>query len=225
MSAHILIAEDESKLAALLADYLHAAGMTTAIVGDGADVLAAVQDARPDLLLLDLMLPHKDGMTLCREIRERSTLPIIMITARVEEIDRLLGLELGADDYICKPFSPREVVARVKAILRRTGSAGTTPMAEVLIELDEHAMRASVAGQRLDLTRVEFKLLQVLHRHPGRVYRRDELLDLIYDDFRDVSDRTIDSHIKNLRRKLDEALPDRPLIHSVYGVGYRYEVP
>ncbi|MEX2481323.1 MAG: response regulator [Gammaproteobacteria bacterium] len=224
MSAHILIAEDETKLATLLADYLRAANMAATIVSDGAEVLDAIQALQPDLLLLDIMLPHTDGMTLCREVRKQGNLPIIMVTARVEEIDRLLGLELGADDYICKPFSPREVIARVKAVLRRGGALEGERAAASPIELDDYALRATIAGQRLDLTQIEFKLLQVLHRHPGRVYRREELLDLIYDDFRDVSDRTIDSHIKNLRRKLDSALPDRPLIHSVYGVGYRYEV-
>jgi two-component system response regulator BaeR len=170
------------------------------------------------------MLPHKDGMTICRELRQHSDLPVVMLTARVEEIDRLLGLELGADDYICKPFSPREVVARIKAILRRTGNGAPSDTRTPRIEIDEPRMRVTVDGQRVELTRVEFKLLQTLLRHPGRIYRRDELLDLIYDDYREVSDRTIDSHVKNLRRKLETVLPERDLIHAVYGVGYKIEV-
>ncbi|MGE0483110.1 MAG: response regulator [Gammaproteobacteria bacterium] len=227
MSQHILIAEDEPKIAALLHDYLVAAGMRVSIVDDGAAVMAAVAEHTPDLLLLDLMLPNRDGLSLCRELREQGRLPIIMLTARVEEIDRLLGLELGADDYICKPFSPREVVARVKAVLRRAPAGAdvdtTADGARPVLDIDQARMRVSVDGHRVDLTRVEFKLLATLAAHPGRVYRRDELLDLIYDDYRDVSDRTIDSHVKNVRRKLEQAAPGRTLVHSVYGVGYKLE--
>jgi two-component system, OmpR family, response regulator BaeR len=219
--ALILIAEDERKIARVLADYLEAAGMRTVRVADGAEVLGTVSRAAPDLVLLDLMLPNLDGYAICRELRREGALPIIMLTAKVEEIDRLLGLELGADDYVCKPFSPREVVARVKAVLRR--SAAPIDPGAALIDVDRERQRASVAGQRLDLTPIEFKLLATLTRHPGRVYRRDELLDLIYDDFREVSDRTVDSHVKNLRRKLEHALPNQRVIHSVYGIGYRYE--
>jgi two-component system response regulator BaeR len=210
MSPHILIAEDEPKIAALLQDYLVAAGMRVSLVDDGAAVMAAVAEHSPDLLLLDLMLPNQDGLSLCRELRAQGNLPIIMLTARVEEIDRLLGLELGADDYICKPFSPREVVARVKAVLRRAPAgaaiAAVSDHARPALDIDQARMRVSIDGQRVDLTRVEFKLL-----------------DLIYDDFRDVSDRTIDSHVKNVRRKLEQAAPGRTLVHSVYGVGYKLE--
>ena len=224
MQAHILVAEDEPKIARLLADYLGAAGMQVTIEPDGAQVVAAVARIAPQLLVLDLMLPHKDGMTICRELRQHSDLPIIMLTARVEEIDRLLGLELGADDYLCKPFSPRELVARVKAILRRASAPLEPRSGQPRVALDEARMRATVNDQRLHLTPVEFKLLATLARRPGRVYRRDELLDLIYDDFRAVSDRTIDSHIKNLRRKIEGVLPNRPLIQSVYGIGYKLEL-
>lgn len=225
MSAHIVIAEDEPKISSLLADYLRAAGMTTTVVDDGDAVVAAVDAHVPDLLLLDLMLPHRDGMSICRELRARGNLPIIMLTARVEEIDRLLGLELGADDYICKPFSPREVVARVKTVLRRTQAAASDAgHGPSLLDIDRERMRVSIDGARIELTRVEFQLLATLAAHPGRVYRRDELLDLIYDDFRDVSDRTIDSHVKNVRRKLEQAAPGRALIQSVYGVGYKLEL-
>lgn len=224
MSALVLIAEDETKIATLLADYLANAGLRTVHIADGAEVVAAVQREGPDLVLLDLMLPHQDGFAICREIRRGSAVPIIMLTARVEEIDRLLGLELGADDYVCKPFSPREVVARVKAVLRRAKGEAGGPVDAPLVVVDGERQRASLAGRRLDLTPVEFRLLATLVRHPGRVYRRDELLDLIYDDYREVSDRTVDSHVKNLRRKLEQVLPEQPLIHSVYGIGYRYEV-
>jgi two-component system response regulator BaeR len=223
-SEHILIVEDEPKLAALLVDYLHAAGYATRVLADGRDVVPAVRAKPPALVLLDLMLPGRDGLEICRELRGFTRLPIIMVTARVEEIDRLLGLELGADDYVCKPYSPREVVARVKAVLRRhaqpaTLEAGVVP--GLLIEPD--AYRASLDGTPLDLTPVEFRLLETLAAHPGRVFSRAMLLERLYDDHRIVSDRTVDSHVKNLRRKLGEAAADRDLIHSVYGVGYRLE--
>lgn len=224
MQAHILVAEDEPKIAALLADYLGAAGMQVTMVADGDEVLPAVTRLTPAALVLDVMLPHRDGMSICRELRQTSSLPVIMLTARVEEIDRLLGLELGADDYLCKPFSPRELVARVKAVLRRSAPVLAPQGGPPRFEVDDHRMRASVSGQRLDLTPVEYRLLATLLRHPGRVYRRDELLDLVYDDYREISDRTIDSHIKNLRRKIDAVLPGRPVIHSVYGIGYRLEI-
>jgi two-component system response regulator BaeR len=217
----ILVVEDEPKLARLLADYLRAAGFDPVIVERGDTVLAAIAEHRPVLVLLDINLPGMDGLTLCKEIRRDSNLPIIMVTSRAEEIDRLLGLELGADDYICKPFSPREVVARVRAVLRR-GRAPEPQDAE-LLRIDADARRVELAGKPVSLTGVEFELLRTLVERPGRVFSRAELLDRIYDDFRDVSDRAVDSHIKNLRRKLDQAMPGRELIHSVYGVGYRYE--
>ena len=224
MQPHILIAEDEPKIAQLLVDYLSAAGMQVTTVADGAEVEDAVTRLAPALLVLDLMLPHKDGMTICRELRKHSPLPIIMLTARVEEIDRLLGLELGADDYLCKPFSPRELVARVKAVLRRTTATLPASDSRPRFAIDDGCLRATVNGQRLELTPVEYKLLATLARHPGRVYRRDELLDLIHDDFRALSDRTIDSHIKNLRRKIETVLPNRPVVQSVYGIGYKLEL-
>ncbi len=224
MSPHILVAEDEPKIAALLVDYLQAAGMQATTVGDGNEVLAMVARLTPAALVLDIMLPHRDGLSICRELRQTSNLPVIMLTARVEEIDRLLGLELGADDYVCKPFSPRELVARVKALLRRSAATSGVPTENPRFEIDEQRMRASVAGRRLDLTPVEFRLLVTLWRHPGRVFRRDELLNLVYDDYRETSDRTIDSHIKNLRRKISVALPDQQVVHAVYGIGYRFEI-
>lgn len=224
MPPHILVAEDEPKIAALLVDYLQAAGMQATTVGDGNEVLAMVAQLAPAALVLDIMLPHRDGLSICRELRQSSNLPVIMLTARVDEVDRLLGLELGADDYLCKPFSPRELVARVKALLRRSAPSIAAGAGLPHFEIDEQRMRASVASRRLDLTPVEFRLLTTLLRHPGRVYRRDELLGLVYDDYREISDRTIDSHIKNLRRKIGLVLPDHPVIHAVYGIGYRFEI-
>jgi two-component system response regulator BaeR len=221
----ILVVEDEPKLAQLLADYLVAGGFAPHVVTRGDEVLAAVKAHDPALLLLDLNLPGMDGLSVCRELRKTSEVPVIMVTARAEEIDRLLGLELGADDYICKPYSPREVIARVRAVLRRaTAASANHARAADPVQIDAAARRAQVDGRAVPLTGVEFELLRALHERPGRVFSRAELLDRIYSDYRDVSDRAIDSHIKNLRRKLDAALPGRELIHSVYGVGYRYEV-
>lgn len=221
MTGSVLIVEDEEKLARLLADYLEQSGYQVACLGDGDLVLPWVRAHSPDLVLLDLMLPNRDGLSICREIRSFSELPIIMITARVEEIDRLLGLELGADDYVCKPFSPREVVARVRSVLRRTGPQQPAPVTGLL--LDGQRYRASLNGRDLDLTAVEFNLLQLLYSAPGRIYSRSQLMDRIYPDERVVSDRTIDSHIKKLRKKIAAVAPDEELIHSLYGVGYKFE--
>jgi two-component system response regulator BaeR len=218
----VLIAEDEPKLAALVADYLSAGGFAPRIVGDGRQVVGDFKANGADLILLDLMLPGRDGLDICREIRGFSDVPIVIVTARVEEIDRLLGLELGADDYICKPFSPREVVARVKAILRRTQRSHANA-GEAGLLIDEQRYVASYRGQPLDLTPVEFRLLRTLAAAPGRVFSRDQLLDNLYTDHRVVTDRTVDSHIKNLRRKLDQVSPDQELIRSIYGVGYKLE--
>lgn len=225
--AHILIVEDEEKIAHLLADYLQQAGYRSTWLADGLRVENEVRQHKPDLVVLDLMLPGRDGLEVCRALRQFSAVPIIMLTARVEEIDRLLGLEMGADDYVCKPFSPREVVSRVKALLRRA-SGHLVP--EHLnsgqlrdgLHLDEAGFQAKLDGQALDLTPVEFRLLVTLHAHPGRVFGRESLLQQIYADHRIVSERTVDSHIKNLRRKLEESAPGRDLIQSVYGVGYRW---
>lgn len=222
-SRHILIVEDEAKLAQLAADYLQNAGFTTAILGNGDAVMPWLKQQQPDLILLDLMLPGRDGLTICRDIRIFSSVPIIMVTARVEEIDRLLGLEMGADDYICKPYSPREMVARVKAVLRRLQPQPVAAADKDSIILDADRFRVLAVGRETELTAVEFLLLQTLHRRPGHIFSRATLMDLMYQDQRIVSDRTIDSHIKKLRRKLHELLPDQELIHSVYGAGYRYE--
>ncbi len=222
MAGKLLIVEDEPKLAGLLSDYLRQAGFETSCLGNGTAVVPRVREEMPDLILLDLMLPGRDGLDICKEIRTFSGLPIVMVTARIEEIDRLLGLELGADDYICKPFSPREVVARVKAVLRRAGGGQTIQAAR--LSLDESRYRASLNGHDLELTAVEFKLLQFLAANPGRIYGRQQLMDRIYPDQRIVADRTIDSHIKKLRRKIAAVGAATELIHSLYGVGYKFEI-
>jgi two-component system response regulator BaeR len=215
----ILIVEDEAKLAALEADYLRAEGFEAHCIANGLEVVPWVRAHAPDLILLDLMLPGRDGLEICRELRTFSDVPIVMVTARVEEIDRLIGLDLGADDYVCKPFSARELVARVKAILRR----GRLPLASSLM-LDDERHHATLDGRELDLTPVEFRLLRTLASTPGRVFSRDKLLEHLYADHRVVTDRTVDAHIKNLRRKLEEARPGQELVRSIYGVGYKLEL-
>jgi len=221
MSDRILIVEDEPKLAGLQRDYLEQAGYSCHLLDNGLEVVDWLKLHEVDLVLLDLMLPGRDGLEICKEIRSFSRLPIIMVTARVEEIDRLLGLELGADDYICKPFSPREVVARVKAVLRRTKDHDDHAAAG--LQLDQGGYRAILNGTDLLLTAVEFSLLRILAEHPGRIYSRSQLMDAIYADHRVVTDRTIDSHIKKLRKKISAVARDEELIHSVYGVGYKFE--
>jgi len=217
VSGKVLIVEDEPKLAKVLADYLKASGFEPVLLANGSEVVPWVREHRPDIILLDLMLPGRDGMDICKDIRTFSRIPIIIVTAKVEEIDRLLGLELGADDYICKPFSPREVVARVKAVLRRTRD-GQTMQARGLV-LDENRYKATLNNRDLELTAVEFQLLHFLAGNPGRIYGRQQLMDKIYRDERTVSDRTIDK----LRRKIEAIDSEAMLIHSVYGVGYKFE--
>ncbi|WP_020409212.1 response regulator [Hahella ganghwensis] len=217
----ILIVEDEPKLSALLRDYLQQSGFKTCCIEHGDEVLPWLQNHRAELILLDLMLPGTDGYTICRTVRESSDTPIVMITAKVEEIDRLLGLELGADDYICKPFSPREVVARIKAILRRY-HRNPADLSRP-IDIDHEKMQVKINQQLITLTTIEFHLLKTLMKEPGRIFSRDHLMDLIYSDGRVVSDRTVDSHIKKLRKKINEASPDQEYIRSVYGAGYKLE--
>lgn len=223
----ILLVEDEPDLAQVLVDYLARDGFDASVEGNGAEALARIQRTPPDLLLLDLMLPGLDGLSILREVRRVSDLPVVMVTARVEEIDRLIGLELGADDYICKPYSPREVVARVKAVLRRSprrtlveARASAIPP---WIEIDAEDWQAKIKGRRLALTPKEFKLLQTLAARPGRVFSRSQLLDALYEDNLDVSERAVDSHMKNLRKKLARALPEHEIIRSIYGVGFVFE--
>jgi two-component system response regulator BaeR len=221
-AARILVVEDEPKMASLVCDYLRAAGHEPQCLADGRDVVPAYREHRHDLILLDLMLPGRGGLDICRELRTFSDVPIVMLTARVEEADRLLGLDLGADDYICKtPFSPREIVARVKAILRRSRQADQKDPPAV--QVDEDGMRAAYQGTPLDLTPIEFRLLKTLAGAPGRVFSRDLLLDRLHADQRAVTDRAVDTHVKNLRRKLEAAGADPECIRSIYGVGYRFD--
>lgn len=222
--AKILIVEDEPRLAQLMADYLRHSHFEPDQTASAVEAVQRVRDRDYDAVLLDLMLPDGDGMEVCKAIRRFSEVPILMITARVEEVDRLLGLEIGADDYICKPFSPREVVARVKAVLRRT-RAGTREADEGHgLVLDRYRFEAVHGSNRVALTAIEFELLSTLARQAGRIWTRDQLMDVIYPDHRVVSDRTIDSHIRKLRRKLSAGLPgDHDWIGSVYGVGYRLQ--
>ena len=227
---NILIVEDEPKIAALLAEYLEAAHYRVQVLHEGTQAAEYVREHAPVLVLLDLMLPGKDGLAVTREIRAFSQVPIIMLTARIEEIDRLIGLELGADDYICKPFSPREVAARVKAILRRTQASVSSerPAQAALPELpylrlDEQGFQAWFKEAKLDLTPAEFRLLLLFTKAPGRAFSREQMLNALYDDSRIVTDRTVDTHIKNLRRKLEQAGAPEGIIVSVYGVGYRFE--
>ena len=218
---HVLIVEDEPKLAQVLENYLKNSGYVTSRLDDGNGVVAWIRDHSPDLVLLDIMLPGTDGIDICRATREFSEVPIIMVTARVEEVDRLLGLELGADDYICKPFSPREVVARVKSVLRRAHSEGAPEPSGLAFDRPAHKLRAE--GREVQLTTVEYQLFEAMYREPGRIFTRSQLIDRIYDDHRIVSERTVDSHVKKLRKKLADLMPDKEFIHSVYGSGYRYE--
>jgi two-component system OmpR family response regulator len=224
----ILVVDDEPKIAALARDYLEHAGFAVAVAADGRAALDAVRRARPDLVVLDLGLPKLDGLDVTREIRRDSSLPIIMLTARDDELDKLLGLELGADDYLTKPFSPRELVARVRAVLRRADSAagGGTDGRQVIragdLTLDVPRMRADLAGRRVDLTPTEFQLLATLAAQPGRIFTRSQLLDAVHGVAFESYERAIDTHVKNLRRKLE---PDpRAPVHvlTVYGVGYRF---
>jgi two-component system response regulator BaeR len=223
MSTLIFIVEDEPKIAKLLEDYLgRMGGFQTHTVDRGDAVLDELRARQPGLVLLDLMLPGLDGIEVCKQIRAESSVPIIMVTARVDEIDRLLGLELGADDYICKPFSPREVVARVKAVLRRSKMASSENPSNGL-EINEEKFTARWKGADLSLTPVEFALLKMLSTFPGRVFSRDQLMNGMYSDYRVVSDRAVDTHVKNLRKKLSEVSGVEDMIRSVYGLGYRFE--
>ncbi len=224
----ILVVEDDARIADMLTNYLHMHGFATTVCGNGLDAVQQVRAMSPALVLLDLMLPGQDGMAVCQQIRAFSSVPIIMVTARVEEIDRLLGLETGADDYVCKPFSPREVVARIKALLRRSDGAlalqSSVPAAQKMGLWVNSASQAICWDQRaVPLTPVEFRLLALLMSRPGTVFSRARLLDQMHQDQRDVSDRAIDSHIKNVRRKLEGAGAVGHSVASVYGVGYRFD--
>lgn len=219
----ILIVEDEVKLAELVGAYLEQSGYEHHHLDRGDLVVDYVKSESVDLILLDLMLPGLDGIEVCKQVRQFSAIPIIMVTAKADEIDRLIGLEMGADDYICKPFSPREVVARVKSNLRRVSLDKIEEPKTDGFELDVDRIRATYKGELIDLTTVEFQLLQLLIKEPGRVFGRETIMKSIYTDSRVVSDRTIDSHIKKLRKKISAIAPELNVIHSVYGAGYRFE--
>ena len=228
--ARILVVEDDHDIAAVLMDYLRHAGYDAEHIADGTAAVARLTQPAtgrpPDLTLLDVMLPGTDGLTVLREARRHTQAPIILLTARVEEVDRLIGLELGADDYICKPFSPREVLARIKTVLRRITQTAPEVARQSTLTLDEVQWQASIRGEPVPLTLREFRLLQALVRQSGRIFSRSQLLDLAYDDTLDVNERAIDSHIKNLRRKLKAADGrDHDWIRSVYGVGFAFEPP
>lgn len=220
----VMIVEDEPKITQILVEYLELEGFECETLSDGSKAVERIESAKPDFVILDLMLPGKDGLSICREVRQRSDVPILILTARGDELDRLRGLELGADDYVCKPFSPREVVSRVKTIMRRARGASAPNLPThthqgVAIYADRYV--CTVHEIPVDLTPVEFRMLSTLIAAPTRVFSREQLMNASYDDYRVVSDRTIDSHIKNVRRKLSEHT-DEPLIRSVYGVGYAF---
>ncbi|MEJ2642023.1 MAG: response regulator [Desulfosarcinaceae bacterium] len=222
----ILVIEDERKIATLLRDYLRQAEFQVTLMASGERAVEQIREHPPDLVILDLMLPGKDGLTICREVRAFSDLPILILTAKVDEVDRLVGLEMGADDYICKPFSPREVVARVKAVLRRTRQpAESDRIAAGALVLETATRRVAVNGAPLHLTPNEFELLKVLMSHPERVFQRSDLIALVQGYDFEGYDRTIDSHIKNLRKKIAAHLPDTQVIKTVYGVGYAFYPP
>ncbi len=222
----ILVVDDEPKIADLARDYLEHAGFAVRTASDGNAALASVRRDRPDLVVLDLGLPGLDGLDVTRAIRRDSNLPVIMLTARDDELDKLLGLELGADDYLTKPFSPRELVARVRAVLRRVDAAAEPGAVDLIrageLTLDLPRMRADLAGRSIDLTPTEFALLAALARQPGRIFTRSQLLDAVHGVAFESYERAIDTHIKNVRRKL-EPDPRRPVhVLTVYGVGYRF---
>jgi two-component system response regulator BaeR len=221
--SHVLIVEDEKKLASLLVDYLTVSDYETSCLHDGLEVENWLAENHTDIILLDLMLPGKDGLEICKSVRQTNQVPIIMVTAKVEEIDRLIGLEIGADDYICKPFSPKEVVARVKAILRRANLSILSVNDSLPFSIDADRMVMAIEQQTITLTSVEFQMLSLLSSEPGRIFSRDQLMNSCYSDHRIVSDRTIDSHIKKLRKKI-AVIGNENWIQSVYGVGYKLVV-
>jgi two-component system alkaline phosphatase synthesis response regulator PhoP len=233
MSQKMLVVDDERKMVKLVRTYLEAAGYKVAVAHDGQEALTVYRHEQPDLIVLDLMLPIIDGLDVARTIRRGSDVPIIMLTARAEETDRLIGLELGADDYVVKPFSPRELVARVRAVLRRTAKTlqgeTDTPRPQVIsvgdLTLDLGRREARLAGRRAELTTVQFDLLTVLARRPGQVFTRLQLLDAVQGEAFEGYERTIDAHIKNLRRALGDTPRDSRYILTVRGVGYKLIEP
>ncbi|MEM7343522.1 MAG: response regulator transcription factor [Chloroflexota bacterium] len=224
MNELILVVDDEPKIVKLAQDYLERGGFRVVVAADGQAALTVARHERPDLVVLDLNLPGMDGLDVCRTLRRESDVPIIMLTARVEETDRLIGLELGADDYITKPFSPRELVARVRAVLRRVQGGvqqpGLVRVGELELDLNGH--RVTRNGETLHLTRIEFNLLATLAQHPGQTFSRAQLLDRLHGVTYEGFDRSVDAHIKNLRRKLEADPTDPHYVLTVYGIGYKF---
>lgn len=216
---HILIVEDEIKIAQIQQDYLKHAGFTTTIISDGEQALPWLAKNRPDLILLDLMLPNKSGSEICTEIRRKSNVPIIMVTARVEEIDRIVGLEIGADDYICKPFNPKELVSRVTSTLKRI--LGLPLQSVSKIHLDTDKQTAQVGSSSIELTVIEFKLLEKLLSKPGQIFNRQQLLLNIDNRSHTLGEQTVDNHIDNVTQKLKILHPEKDFIQSIYSVGYK----
>jgi DNA-binding response OmpR family regulator len=224
MNELILVVDDETKIIKLAKDYLENSSFRVSTAADGSTALLVARQEKPDLIVLDLNLPGMDGLDVCRNLRRESDVPIIMLTARVEETDRLIGLELGADDYITKPFSPRELVARVKVVLRRVKGGQRTPGLIVVddLEIDTNGYKITRAGEVIPLSRTEFNLLVALAQHPGQTFTRAQLLNRLHG-YSDVGyDRSIDAHVKNLRRKLEPDPADPRYILTVYGVGYKF---
>jgi two-component system response regulator BaeR len=221
--SRVLVVEDDRKISELLLNYLRAAGYEATPAYDGHDAVQHITRSAPDAVILDWMLPGLDGIGVCKAVRAFSNVPILMLTARVDELDRLLGLDTGADDYVCKPFAPREVVARIRALLRRAGGKVKTSTPAWVVE--DASFRISWLEQWLPLTRIEFMMFRTLLARPGRVFSREQLLASVHDSQRDISDRAIDTHIKNLRKKVQAIEPGRDCIASVYGLGYRFDIP
>ena len=220
----VLVVEDEIEIARVVRDYLDKAGFEVIVVGDGGSAIASVRSAKPDLLVLDLGLPGRDGLDVAREIRRWSNTPIVMLTARGDETDRVVGLELGADDYVVKPFSPKELVARIRAVLRRTRAAerGAEVLRAADVVIDTGKMRVTVAGRPVELTPTEFQLLSTLVAEPGRVFTRGQLLDAVHGMAIESYERAIDAHVKNIRRKIEPEPGSPRYLLTVHGVGYRF---
>jgi two-component system alkaline phosphatase synthesis response regulator PhoP len=220
----VLVVEDEIEIARVVRDYLDNAGFEVIVVGDGGSALSSVRSSKPDLLVLDLGLPGRDGLDVAREIRRWSNTPIVMLTARGDETDRVVGLELGADDYVVKPFSPKELVARIRAVLRRTRAAerGAEILRAADVEVDTGKMRVTVAGRPVELTPTEFQLLSTLVAEPGRVFTRGQLLDAVHGVAIESYERAIDAHVKNIRRKIEPEPGSPRYLLTVHGVGYRF---
>lgn len=222
-ASRVLVVEDDQKISDLLLIYLRAEGYEATPAYDGRDAVQQIAQHAPDVVVLDWMLPGLDGIGVCKAVRAFSDVPILMLTARVDELDRLLGLDTGADDYVCKPFAPREVVARVRALLRRAGGRVIALPQPWLVE--DASFRISWLGQWLPLTRIEFMVFRTLLARPGRVFSRAQLLSSVHESQRDISDRAIDTHVKNLRKKVQAVDPVSDCIASVYGLGYRFDLP